>query len=101
MPEQPPPQSARQRLAFLALDVLDEAFAVVDTIRTDRLRLGVPAYLAFDALDRLIIADPSANEVRLLTLGARQRTVWRCRGSNPRYPAPLFGRIGGVCAATH
>lgn len=87
-------------VANALIHFLDETLTVTDTLRTDRLGLGVPAYVAFDALGRLLIADPSANEVRLLTLGKRRRTVWRCRGSNPRYPVPLFERIGGVCAAT-
>ncbi len=85
-------------VANACVHLLDDTLAVVGTVRTDRLRLGVPAYIAFDAADRLLIADPSANEVRLVSFGQRQRTVWRCRGSNPRYPAPLFERIGGVCA---
>lgn len=85
-------------VANACVHLLDDALAVVGTVRTDRLRLGVPAYIAFDAADRLLIADPSANEVRLLSFGSRQRTVWRCRGSNPRKPAPMFERIGGVCA---
>lgn len=86
-------------VANARIHVLDEALSVVRTVATDRLRLGVPAFVAFDVLGRLLVADPGVNEVRLLSLGDRTRTVWRCRGSDPRVPAPLFERIGGVCAA--